>query len=64
MDDAVHMYNTVLSELLDKHAPLNTRSVAVRNPQPWMNDEIMKKKRLRRKHKNNPDHRRDYMNYL
>ena len=69
VDDAVHMYNTVLSDLLDKHAPLKTRSVTVRNPQPWMNDDIMEKKRLRRKHeklsrknKNNPDHRRDYMN--
>ena len=70
VDEAVEVYNTVLSELLDKHAPLKTRSVAVRTPQPWMNDEIKEMKRLRRKYetlskkyKHKSEHRRDYRKY-
>ena len=70
VDEAVEVYNTVLSELLDKHAPLKTRSVAVRTPQPWMNNEIKEMKKLRRKYetlskkyKHKSEHRHDHRKY-
>jgi hypothetical protein len=47
-DDVVSKYNTVLRELLDKHAPLKTRAIAQRQTQPWVNPEIIEAKRVRR----------------
>jgi len=47
-DDVVSKYNTVLRELLDKHAPLKKRSIAQRQTQPWINPEILEAKRVRR----------------
>ena len=48
VDDIVSKYNTVLQELLDKHAPVRSRSIAERPTQPWMDDEILEAKRIRR----------------
>ena len=52
IDDFVDCYNCVLKELLEKHAPLQSRSVAERTPQQWMTDKILEVKRLRRKYEN------------
>ena len=48
-DEIVSSSNHVLQELLDKHAPSQTRAVAHRLLQPWMNNEIIEARRLRRK---------------
>lgn len=50
VDDLVISYSSVLSDLLEKHAPLQSRSVAERTPQQWITDHILEVKRLRRKH--------------
>ena len=48
-DEAVSLYNTVLCELLEQHAPLKTKAIAQRPQQPWMNDSIREaKKQCRR----------------
>ena len=49
VDEIVSLYNNVLQELLDKHAPVQTRTIAERLVQPWMNNNITKAKRDRRK---------------
>jgi len=49
VDDAVESYNTVLTELLNKHAPLKTHHVVDRVIQPWMNEEILHLKRQKRR---------------
>ena len=48
VDDMILQYNVALSELLDLHAPMKCRLVALRPAQPWMNDEICTLKRDRR----------------
>ena len=45
----VDNYNTVLSSLLDSHAPLKTDYVTSRILQPWMSKEILSVKREKRK---------------
>ena len=45
----VDNYNTVLSSLLDSHAPLKTDYVTSRILQPWMSEEILSVKREKRK---------------
>ena len=42
------MYNCVLRELLDKHAPEKSHAFVQRQPQPWMNETILDAKRNRR----------------
>ena len=42
-------YNSTLKVVLDKHAPLITRSVKERPRVPWFNEEIKTAKRERRK---------------
>ena len=49
VDDAVAAYNTVLCGLLDKYAPLQTRSVAERPPTSWISADILQAKRERRR---------------
>ena len=41
-------YQVILSNLLDQHAPLTTKTIKVRNMVPWYNDEIKHAKRTRR----------------
>ena len=48
LDDLVNTYNTTLSALVDKHAPLRTRSVVHKTRVPWFRDEIRSMRRLRR----------------
>ncbi|XP_077981930.1 uncharacterized protein LOC144436936 [Glandiceps talaboti] len=49
LDSLVSTYNTVLTELLDKHAPLITKRFTTRPTLPWINDEIRLTRRLRRR---------------
>ena len=44
----VDNYNSVLSSLLDSHAPLKTDYVTSRILQPWMSEEILSVKREKR----------------
>ena len=66
VDEIVSLYNNVLQELLDKHAPVQTRTIAERLVQPWMNNNITKAKRDRRKAEilyrkdNSVEHRWEY----
>lgn len=43
----VDCYNTTLTELLDRNAPLKTDTVTVRPQVPWYSDEICEAKRKR-----------------
>ena len=40
LDDLVACYNSTLTSILDKHAPLITKTVTVRAQVPWFNDDI------------------------
>ena len=42
LEASVNLYNTVLTELLEKHAPLRTRKVSVHGKCPWWSAEIQK----------------------
>ena len=42
-------YDTILQTILNKHAPLLTKTVSERPPTPWMTQEILKAKVLRRR---------------
>ena len=46
----VDTYNSVLTSILNKHAPLKTNSVPCRIIQPWINEDILTTKRIKRKH--------------
>ena len=47
-EDLAKQYNTTLSSILDKHAPLCTKQVSERSPNPWMTPEILAAKNQRR----------------
>lgn len=49
LDDLVDMYNSVLTGLIDKHAPLITRNVTARPNAQWFNNELRIKKRETRR---------------
>ena len=40
LDELVCQYSHVLSELLDKHAPLKTQLITVRPEAPWMEESL------------------------
>ena len=40
-------YDSVVSSILDKHAPVSTKTLPRKPPTPWMTPEIMKAKTLR-----------------
>ena len=40
LDSLIDQYESVLSELLDKHAPLITRRITCRPHAPWFDDEL------------------------
>ena len=66
VDEIVSLYNNVLQDLLDKHAPVHARTIAERLVQPWMNNNITKAKRDRHKAEilyrkdNSVEHRREH----
>ena len=47
--ELVCQYSQVLCELLDKHAPLKTRTLTVRPEAPWMEDSIFSARKERRR---------------
>lgn len=49
LDAIVRDYNTILSTVLERHAPLKTKTKFVRPTVPWYNDEIDCARRLRDK---------------
>ena len=49
IDVLVDSYNTTLSQILEKHAPLKTRQVTIHADSPWINDTIKQLKRDKRK---------------
>ena len=63
IDSLVNGYNSTLTSILDRHAPLKSRVVTCRPASPWFNQGILKAKRKRRKYervwrlsKNKDDH--------
>ena len=50
VESAVHHYNEVLQNIVDKHAPEKTRVVTIRPEAPWYNSKLAEKKRLKRKY--------------
>ena len=48
-ESAVGSYNSVLKDIVDKHAPEKSRVIVVRADAPWYTSELVKEKRLRRK---------------
>ena len=75
-ESAVESYNSVLKDIVDKHAPEKSRVIVVRADAPWCTSELVKEKRLRRKlerkynktklavDKERLDHQRNIYNYL
>jgi hypothetical protein len=49
LETLVTSYNEKLGEILDKHAPKQTKLVTIRNPTPWNTEEIRPEKRNRRR---------------
>ena len=45
----LHLYNSELSSVLDKHAPLKSRIVTIRPAAPWFSEEIELERRVRRR---------------
>ena len=50
VESAVHNYNEVLQNIVDKHAPEKTRVVTIRPEAPWYNSNLADEKRLKRKY--------------
>ena len=48
LEDLLTQYDTTLRQLMDKHAPLKTKTVTIRPVTPWYNNEIDKEKKKRR----------------
>ena len=48
LDEMIDCYNSVLAELLDKHAPAEWKEIKVRHNQPWFLDRIKEEIRLHR----------------
>jgi len=48
VSDMYEQYYQVLKALLNKHAPIKSKSVSQKPPAPWMTPEIIKSKRRRR----------------
>ena len=48
LDELVDTYNEILTDLLDKHAPLKTKQMAERPLLPWYSKDIQAAKRHRR----------------
>ena len=42
-------YHSVLSDLLDRHAPIKSKTCPARQRDPWINEEILESKRVKRR---------------
>jgi len=49
VSDLCNQYDSVLSTILDKHAPIRTKIASSRSKAPWYNDTIRENKTIRRK---------------
>jgi hypothetical protein len=49
LDVLVNEYNTGLTSIIDSHAPLQIKTVTLRDPTPWTNEEIAGEKKERRR---------------
>ena len=49
LDQLVHCYNSTLTGILHKHAPLKTKTVKSKSSQPWFTSSLSKLKSVRRK---------------
>lgn len=49
VNDFVTVFETEITKILDKHAPLVEKTVINRPPKPWFNEEILKQKRIVRR---------------
>ena len=47
LDDTVKLYNSVLTELMDKHSPIIEKKIK-KNSKPWMDEELRTLRRKRR----------------
>ena len=45
VENFVDQYNRTLADILDKHVPLKTKHVFIRQNTPWFTDEISKAKK-------------------
>ena len=50
ISDAIEQYDRVLSELLEKHAPIQRKTITIRPSAPWYSEQIRDAKLLRRKY--------------
>ena len=48
LDKLVTLYDEILSDIIDQHAPLKTKFVQVRPNAPWMTSEIINERRIKR----------------
>ena len=48
LESLLALYNTTLIGLLDKHAPLKTRTITIRPSAPWYTEDIREEKQKRR----------------
>lgn len=53
LDDLVECYNSTLSSLLDRHAPLLTKRFKIRPLVPWFNNDIKQARKERRRAEKN-----------
>jgi hypothetical protein len=49
IEELVATYNTELSLVIEKHAPLRTKIITIRPTCPWYTEELHEAKHLRRK---------------
>ena len=49
LDHLVQQYDTLLSSIMDKHAPIKRRVVTIRPAAPWYTNEVSVEKRKRRR---------------
>ena len=49
LEDLTTLYDNSISDLIQKHAPLKTRTLNMKPKAPWMNVDIMKEKKVKRK---------------
>ena len=49
VDESVSNYNEVLSNILDKHAPLKTKAITEKEQAPWIDESVLEAKRVRRR---------------
>ena len=49
LNDLAECYNLTLASIIDRHAPLLTKTLTIRPLVPWFNNDIKKARRERRK---------------